>query len=389
MNSTNKSEVVYFDNLDGLRFFAFLIVFISHAVLFLGYQNTSNVFSFLKNYILTNGDIGVSFFFVLSGFLITHLLLKEKDRNGNISLKKFYTRRILRIWPVYFITLIVGFFILPPVVHFFIGGEVLPFLTDPPLSALPQYLFFLANFHLAFHGGASVPTDVLWSISVEEQFYLIWPWVISFIPRKHLPKILGVIVLVSCLYRYFYAFSPDVLAYSTFSVMSYLAIGSLLAWFVSTKNHIVDYLRQTPKFFIFLVYLFLAILVFGRHYVADILYSQKILFISFVTFLPLILASVFAFIIFEQNEFFKSIFKTGKSKILTFLGRISYGFYSYHMFAFTIVLLIAFRLGMTLNYSSTLEWFIFIGLSFVTVFVIASISYYMMEKQFLKRKPKN
>ncbi len=118
-----SKKTVYFKNLDGLRFFAFLAVFISHATLFLGYSNLSPAFYSIKKYILVNGDVGVSFFFVLSGFLITYLLLKEKDGYGKISLKNFYIRRILRIWPVYFTTILVGFFILPIVVKLFMGGQ--------------------------------------------------------------------------------------------------------------------------------------------------------------------------------------------------------------------------------------------------------------------------
>lgn len=392
-NPSLKKQPLYFENLDGLRFFAFLAVFISHASLFLGYNNNFPVFVLIKNYILINGDIGVSFFFVLSGFLITYLLLREKDVHGHISLKNFYIRRILRIWPVYFTTLIIGFFIVPVVVPLiaglFVNNGPFVFLINPSFTVLPQYLLFLANFNLAFSGGSSVPTDVLWSISVEEQFYLVWPFVIAFLPRKHLLKFLGSIVLISCVYRYFYAFSPNVIAYSTFSVMSDLAIGSVLAYLVYTKNTIIDLLRSTPRKVIVGIYAFLFLLVFGRHYISYALTGHNILFSLFVSILPIFLTATYAFIILEQNEMPRSLFKIGKSKTLSFLGKISYGLYSYHMFAFIIVLLLALGLGFNLSYSSALQWIILATLSLITVFILAIISYYGMEKVFLKNKPKD
>lgn len=384
----NKEKAVYFENLDGLRFFAFLAVFISHATLFLGYNNNSTFFNSIRKYILINGDIGVSFFFVLSGFLITYLLLREKETFGKISLKNFYIRRILRIWPVYFTTIIAGFFILPMIARLFIGNGPFVFLISPSFTLLPQYMLFLANFNLAFSGGSSVPTDVLWSISVEEQFYLVWPWLIAFLPRKYILKALGLIILISCVYRYFYALSPNIIAYSTFSVMSDLAIGSILAFLVYTRSDIIEKLKSTPRKIIISIYVFLLLIIFGRHYITETLVGSNIFYNLFVAVFPLILASTYAFIILEQNEMSRSLFKIGKSKSLAFLGKISYGLYSYHIFAFTIVLFIVLGLGFNLKYTSTLQWITISSLSLITVFIISIISYYGMEKPFLKRKPK-
>ena len=249
-------------------------------------------------------------------------------------------------------------------------------------------MFFLANFNLAFSGGSSVPTDVLWSISVEEQFYLIWPWIIALLPRKHLLKALGGIIFISCVYRYVYALSPNIIAYSTFSVMSDLAIGSVLAYLYYTKNNFIEKLRSTPRKIIFGSYVFLLLIIFGRHYIADTLIGNNILYHIFVAIFPLILASTYAFVILDQNEMSRSLFKIGKSKTLTFLGRISYGLYSYHIFAFAIVLLTALGLGFNLRYTSLTQWIIFSFLSLITVLVISTISYYGMEKPFLKKKPK-
>lgn len=379
---------VYFKNLDGLRFIAFLSVFISHASLFLGLNSDSTVFNGIRKHILINGDVGVSFFFVLSGFLITYLLLSEKEDKGSVSLKNFYIRRVLRIWPVYFITIIVGFFILPLIIKLIIGGSLFPFAFDPKLNLIPQFLLFLANFSLAFSGGSSVPTDVLWSISVEEQFYLIWPFIVSILPRKHLLKFLYTVILASCIYRYIHSISPNIIAYSTLSVMSDLAIGSILGIFVYTKSNIITKIKNTPRYIISSVYILLFILVFGRHLISDLLVGNLFLNSIFVSIFPILLTVVYSFIILDQNFLSNSLFKIGESKIISFLGKISYGLYSYHMFAFSIVLLSVYKLGLDINYTSIKYWLVISLSSLIVSIAIASISYFLIEKPLLKYKPK-
>ncbi len=106
---TEKS--IYFSGINGLRFLAALAVIITHVELLkeiYGYENN------WKHPLIFNlGGLGVYFFFVLSGFLITYLLLAEKEKNGKINIKQFYIRRILRIWPLYYFVLLLGFFVLP------------------------------------------------------------------------------------------------------------------------------------------------------------------------------------------------------------------------------------------------------------------------------------
>ncbi len=105
-----KIEKVYFPGLNALRFIAASAVIITHIELLKGFFGLK---SFWQNPLLYNlGGLGVYFFFVLSGFLITYLLLKEKTVLNDIKIKNFYIRRILRIWPLYFFILILGLFVL-------------------------------------------------------------------------------------------------------------------------------------------------------------------------------------------------------------------------------------------------------------------------------------
>jgi peptidoglycan/LPS O-acetylase OafA/YrhL len=94
---------IYFENLNGLRFPCFLSVFLFHIFRVVSDSFEANpMFYFLKNDLFGNGNLGVNFFFVLSGFLITYLLIEEKILNKQISIPKFWLRRVLRIWPLFF-----------------------------------------------------------------------------------------------------------------------------------------------------------------------------------------------------------------------------------------------------------------------------------------------
>jgi peptidoglycan/LPS O-acetylase OafA/YrhL len=150
----------YFGALDTLRFLAFLCVFISHIFVFSTFQFSGLKTRWIITYLLTQGNLGVSFFFVLSGFLITYLLLKEINRKGEISVAHFYIRRVLRIWPIYFIVTGVGFLILPALFSlgaiFGLSPEyVQGFAQGTEWYRLPWYIFFVANFDMIVHGPAA------------------------------------------------------------------------------------------------------------------------------------------------------------------------------------------------------------------------------------------
>jgi peptidoglycan/LPS O-acetylase OafA/YrhL len=129
---------IFFPNLDGLRFVSFFVVFLYHSLLsILSYLKDSSprVYTVLE-FLFRHGNLGVNFFFVLSGFLITYLLIKEKEFNGRIHVPNFYVRRILRIWPLYYLCVVVGF----------IGFGILKKMSGQPLleNANPlYYIFFL------------------------------------------------------------------------------------------------------------------------------------------------------------------------------------------------------------------------------------------------------
>jgi peptidoglycan/LPS O-acetylase OafA/YrhL len=151
----------YRPELDALRFFAFFSVFLAHALQPSPAQKFENI-------VRGAGSFGLSLFFLLSAFLITELLLRERSRTGTVHLRAFYARRILRIWPLYFA--IVGFG--------YLFGLVRP---DAPwgFSRLVAYFLLLGNFYTGRHGQAQNQAGAMWSISIEEQFYLLWPSIVK------------------------------------------------------------------------------------------------------------------------------------------------------------------------------------------------------------------
>ncbi len=137
------------------------------------------------------GDLGVSTFFVLSGFLITWLLIKEKERTGGISLPKFYQRRAFRLLPAYYAYLAIAL----PNYLFRHGGR-----TD---VVLPAFLYY-ANYFNATHGHPVSPISHIWSLAVEEQFYVFWPLIFAFLSgrgRRTLVSFLALSIVIVVAWR--------------------------------------------------------------------------------------------------------------------------------------------------------------------------------------------
>jgi peptidoglycan/LPS O-acetylase OafA/YrhL len=135
---------------------------------------------------------GLSLFFTLSAFLICELLLRERESTGTIGIKQFYIRRILRIWPLYFLTLALGVIV-----------AFLPGVQHSEFSGLGWYALFMGAWYCAIHGWINNPVDPLWSISVEEQFYLFAPWIVKFFTRKLLYGFCAALILVANCWLYY------------------------------------------------------------------------------------------------------------------------------------------------------------------------------------------
>ena len=374
---TDKSQdSVYLPGLNALRFFAAFLVIVTHIELLKGQLGFSTSLKFLEQFNL--GGLGVYFFFVLSGFLITYLLIHEKEKTGTIKIKAFYIRRLLRIWPLYYFITLLAFFILPNFEMMEIAW-LQQFYHSNFTVNLVLFLLMLPNLALALNP-AVAHAGQLWSIGVEEQFYLIWP--VLFKRTNNLLRLLillfvfvvGIKVLfILLLNSNTIPSSENMLALKKFMAMSKfecMIIGAFGAYGV--KYNSKDMLRIVYHPIVFGISLLSLPLM--NYFSPDQLNDA----------IHLPYSVMFMVIIMNVSSNNKAIILL-ENKVFIFLGKISYALYMYHM----IVVVFSIRL---------ITWFfgeiglfqnilIYVSSILLTIFV-SWLSYEYFEKPFLKLKSK-
>lgn len=344
-----------------MRFLAFLSVFISHAFIL---PEPTTQFGEVLTATATLVFLGVPFFFTLSSFLITYRLMSEAEKKGEISLGAFYKNRILRIWPAYFLLLLICFTVLPLLSKII----SLPSYTLPPLW---PFLVFVVNFYIIkFGAGFSFALTILWSISIEEQFYFFWGWIMRYFIKKItlITTLLFIISIVfSWLWLYRWHFQPNNLVVHSIYVIQNFAAGAWLAIFAQKKSQLFQKLCSIPFSFFLLPYALLPL--------ATVFMPEMIT-------LNLVKSACFALILFHQCFHKKPCFRFGKWKAINYLGKISYGLYIYH----ALVLVSfghLFHIRPTENHFRS--FFYAILLLAVTI-IYSAISYELVERRFLKLK---
>ncbi len=163
----------YRPELDVVRFIAFFAVFLHHGLPRTGFLDWTGEWiavSAWRAAVADAGGFGLCLFFVLSAYLIADLLLRERDRTGTVALGRFFARRIRRIWPLYIVGLLLGT----------AWGLA---LHQPTHLRFAAYFLLLGNWYCVTHGWGLNPFTPLWSISIEEQFYLLWPGIAKYAGR--------------------------------------------------------------------------------------------------------------------------------------------------------------------------------------------------------------
>lgn len=348
-------DKIYFRGLNGIRAIAAFIVISFHIDQFLrlfglasfGYHNTGMA------------GFGVTLFFVLSGYLITFLLLTEKQQFGKVDLLKFYKRRILRIWPIYYLLLVITTVLI-------FSGALL--VTDHKVTGnLFLYLFLLAN----FTSGNIITLTPLWSVGVEEQFYLFWPLLLN--ASKNVLRSLLIIIFIYLAIKIGFRIFENGNGYSIVYITAFdgMAIGGIMANFVFENRSILKIFYH-PVLQIF-SWLFLAVSIF---------YKPVHLFSLFDSELHAIFYSI---IIVNVSTNPRTLINL-ENRILNFLGRISYGLYVYHMLIIWILsLILKGRIqGMTGN--KYIQYSCVYALIYGTTIFVAYLSYRYFESHFLKLK---
>jgi len=357
---------IYFPNLNALRFFAAFAVFVHHIEQFkniLGFSNFWNV-----NSIQQLGKLGVVLFFVLSGFLITYLLLVEKTTFKKVNVKAFYIRRLLRIWPLYFLIFLGSFFILPQIEFLNLGTWPSSFQDNFSIKFF-LYLFFLPHVALAFFQPIPFASQ-LWSIGTEEYFYILWAPLIN--RSKNILKLLLFVIALYLsvkiglkLIDYIYPNSSLLLkirnAFTLFSI-DCMAIGGLFAYVFYKRNKIFNLLLN-PKVFFSILAVLIVCLSFGL----------KVPFLNFEFY-----SILFGCILLNlaTNSTYSNTFENAG---LNYLGKISFGIYMFH----PLCIVIALKLLAHFNIHAFILQYL---LSFILTLLLASFSFHFFEKWFLSKK---
>lgn len=309
----------YMPQLDSLRAIAVFLVLLEHWII------EGHWFK-----VLPFGVIGVTLFFVLSGFLITQILLKsrdiaeEKNESRFHSVKQFYIRRFLRIFPIYYITLIILYIVNAR----FIRERIL------------WYVFYALNIYYFETRNWVGPTGHFWTLCVEEQFYVIWPFVILFTPRKYLLRVIIAVIFLGPFFRAglsaFYdptAFGTNFINKLTPSCMDSLGLGALLAYLRTNHNEMFTLKNFWSAAFLLCNIISLVIILFFYPLVSKLIpgiYVELIIRQFFVIFN----ISVISFYLISKvsigfTGYLKILFE---NNLLMYLGKISYGLYLFHNF---------------------------------------------------------
>jgi peptidoglycan/LPS O-acetylase OafA/YrhL len=370
----NKTKIssphIHFENLDGLRFLAAFMVFFHHLFSldidkFEGI-NENNAFQLLKK-VFNFGHYGVGIFFVISGFLIFSLLLNEYKNQQKVSWTNFFMRRILRIWPLYFLIILFGFFIFP----------FLPF-GKTTVHHFSNYALFLSNFDEIWYGAKDSINflTVTWSISVEEQLYYGTILTFIFLPANYFFKyglyLFTGLIFVSCWFKFQHSNEERLVYYHTLTNMIYLAIGAVLA-FLNKNNWVQNWVYKRSKkesigLYISSIVLIGLMLLFRKHVV---LFSDLIIACSFAIWMLIQTFGKYPILPLDQLLGFKKG------------GKITYGFYLYHTIIFYYVASMMQSFGINQGW---LAFSLFALMSLVTTLLISQLSYTYFENPFLKMK---
>ena len=362
MASGPGSARYYRTGLDCLRCLAFLLVLAHHTMP----RSVTGIFS-VQDAVKEFSAAGVCLFFTLSAFLITELLLREMDGTGTIHVRAFYIRRILRIWPLYLAMVVLG--------------VALPHLNHSLPSAKPfilPYLFMAGNWALAFHGNTrNMFLEPLWSISVEEQFYLIWPSLFLFWRKRGV--IIASLIILPVAWATDYVLpalhipKEPALWCNSFSQFQFFGVGGLLALYMH---------RRSLKITVSLRLLILAtaagcffLAAFPFHFQNPLIFTSP----GYVVggYMSIDLGCLLLLVAFLDMNI------PSAGRPLIYLGKISYGLYVFHMF---ILVMVKHFNDRFVHLSPAQQIWLNWSMTVVIAIPVAYLSYEYFEKPFLRIK---
>jgi len=341
--------VKYIKGLDGLRAFAVAFVIIAH------WRNTNflddhSLSANLQKILIPEGSFGVDLFFVLSGFLISSILLKAKEENKHrlLIIKNFIIRRTLRIFPIYYLTLIILFAI-----------------NYPDIRQYFFWFFAYASNFLCYRMHSWNSFSHSWSLSIEEQFYLIWPWLIIFLRGRNLKYLFIVFILIGPIssfisVKYLHSFFPLL----TPNCFDSFGIGGLYAFASGNKDSLQKF-RKTLSFL-----LPIAVVIYFCWKLAPVLGHVAVYSIYFQR----IVDSIIAIAIIDKTITTKLAFL--ENPVLVSIGKISYGVYLFH-----------YPIGVLIDSANISSNFYFVyAIKLTLLLLISYCSYYFFESKIIRLK---
>lgn len=356
----------YLPGLHTLRFFAALLVLLFHCNDALNQIDSGLSFN---SAILTKGHRAVDFFFILSGFLITYLALKELKVNGFFAIKKFLRRRFLRIAPLYFLAVVLGFILIGFLYPRIYGESIFKFSIA---EGLIHYIFYMPNVMAARFAEVG-PLRSLWSIGVEEQFYLVFPIMLLMGTKmkNHIMPIVLFFILSIAVYTYFYL---DVNSVWRRFFVSHLRVhfilwGCILGWLFYNRDSYYKLLNILVHPFVqAAIWLGLIGLLFIHNKYDYHNFISGLLF----GFVLLILSSKKSYVDLEWRP-------------LVYLGTVSYGIYIFHPYVSVVLRFVMQKLTFLNGLIARIPFLFFIMVFLITI-LVAHISYKYYESYFLRKK---
>lgn len=363
----------YLPNLHGLRFIAAILVVINHVEQFKAIFNLPNLWG--NHIVIAIGKLSVIFFFVLSGFLICHLMINEESKFSTISIKQFYIRRILRIWPLYFLIVLLGLFLFPSILK--LPNVNYDFINVNKLYFLIQYCLFLPQIVII---NCAIPfVAPTWSIGAEENFYFIWPFIFKYFKNKILATtiFLLLIVFITIFLIYInshfinnnvFKFIIQVMLHTPIQCMF---IGALGAFVIHSKDilFIMILKKINTRFFEMLTLLI----------IVSLIYFKGIYIVPYIS--TEIYAFLFLLVIINAATSTSSIINLENSFMING-GKLTYGIYLYHGIIITICIkMFGNSFQNNLLYSIILYLFVFLG-----TWILSHFSFKYFESFFMKLK---
>lgn len=360
--SSESTTKFRFKNLDSIRTIAFLSTFMAHAF----YAVTPSVLNSDAYHWATKFrevfSFGVPIFFVLSGFLISYLMLREQSLNGRFSLKDFYMRRVLRIWPVFYLIVIIGFVLFP------IAKD---FLNEPANETAnwEMYVSFLSNFDQLNVNALPIGIGLgpTWSVSVEEQFYLFWPLLFLIFRGKKFIYGIGITLIAAIVCVIAFSLPPKHTVYC----MVYLSIGGLYAYLAYYHEKLIQRITQVNG----LVFIAASVVLIAFMYVSTIGYSGAGML--------LLIALNIGYIIIYQC--YSDNLNLNKLPFLERWGKYTYGLYLYHTVS-NFVIYKSFTAVLNFQETTFRVIFLYPFCSLLLSLVFSYFSYRYFERFFLNLK---